>query len=155
MRLIAVGTRMPAWVSAGCDEYLRRLRPALRVDIVELAPGPRSAGTPVERAMEDEARRQLGRLAKDEYVVALDERGKMLDSLKLAQMIQQCANDSIKNLVFLVGGAYGMHPDVLQRAQFKWSLSALTFPHQLVRLILAEQLYRACTINKNEKYHHK
>lgn len=97
----------------------------------------------------------LDMLTKEDHLIALDERGKMLDSLQLAQMIQQCANDSVKNLVFLVGGAFGIHQDLLQRAQFKWSLSALTFPHQLVRLILAEQLYRACTINRNEKYHHR
>lgn len=97
----------------------------------------------------------LDMLTKEDHLIALDERGKMLDSLQLAQMIQQCANESIKNLIFLIGGAYGIHPDVLKRAQFKWSLSALTFPHQLVRLILAEQLYRACTINRNEKYHHR
>jgi 23S rRNA (pseudouridine1915-N3)-methyltransferase len=97
----------------------------------------------------------LGMLQKDDHLIVLDERGKMLDSLQLAAMIRQYANESARNLVFLIGGAYGIDAAVMQRAQFKWSLSALTFPHQLVRLILAEQLYRACTIIRNEKYHHQ
>jgi 23S rRNA (pseudouridine1915-N3)-methyltransferase len=87
--------------------------------------------------------------------VALEERGKQLSSEGLASFIQSRANESARNLVFLIGGAYGLDEVVLKRAQFKWSLSELVFPHQLVRLILAEQVYRACTILKNEKYHHK
>jgi len=87
--------------------------------------------------------------------VALDEKGKQLSSQELAQFIQSRANESIKNLVFLIGGAYGIDEIVLKRCNHKWSLSQLTFPHQLVRLILAEQLYRACSILRNEKYHHQ
>ena len=97
----------------------------------------------------------LESLGKDDYLVALDERGIQVSSEKLAEILQARANDSTKNLVFLIGGAYGIDETVLRRAQFKWSLSELTFPHQLVRLILAEQIYRAATILKNEKYHHK
>ena len=97
----------------------------------------------------------LGWLDKNDYLVALDERGKQLDSAGLAAFLQARANESTKSLVFLIGGAYGIDEVVLKRANYKWSLSGLTFPHQLVRLILAEQLYRACTILKNEKYHHK
>jgi 23S rRNA (pseudouridine1915-N3)-methyltransferase len=78
-----------------------------------------------------------------------------MSSKKLAQFIQGRANESIKTLVFLVGGAFGLDEMILQRANYKWSLSQLTFPHQLVRLILAEQVYRACTIIRNEKYHHQ
>ena len=94
-------------------------------------------------------------LGKEDYLVALDERGKQLSSEGLADFIQTRANDSIKQLVFLIGGAYGIDEAVMKRANYKWSLSTLVFPHQLVRLILAEQVYRACTILKNEKYHHK
>jgi 23S rRNA (pseudouridine1915-N3)-methyltransferase len=79
----------------------------------------------------------------------------MLSSPDLAQFIQIRANESTKNIVFLIGGAYGIDENVLKRAQLKWSLSSLTFPHQLVRLILTEQVYRACTILRNEKYHHQ
>ena len=91
----------------------------------------------------------------DDYLVALDERGKHLSSEGVSQFIQQRATESTKNLIFLIGGAYGIDAAVMQKAGMKWSLSQLTFPHQLVRLLLAEQLYRACTILRNEKYHHK
>jgi len=94
-------------------------------------------------------------LQKDDYLVLLDERGKLIKSEELAKFIEQRANESVKKLVFLIGGAYGVSDDVMKRANYKWSLSPLVFPHQLVRLILAEQVYRACTIIKNENYHHK
>jgi 23S rRNA (pseudouridine1915-N3)-methyltransferase len=97
----------------------------------------------------------LNFLSKDDYLVVLDERGKQLSSEGLAEFIQKRGNESVKSLIFLVGGAFGIDDAILQRANFKWSLSQLVFPHQLVRLILAEQVYRACTILKNEKYHHK
>lgn len=94
-------------------------------------------------------------VGKDDYLVALDERGKQLSSKKLADFIQARANESTRKIVFLIGGAYGLDEAVLKRANYKWSLSELTFPHQLVRLILAEQIYRACSIIRNEKYHHQ
>jgi len=94
-------------------------------------------------------------LAKDDYLVALDEHGKQMGSEILADFIQKRSNQSVRNLIFLIGGAFGLDKAILDRANYKWSLSLLTFPHQLVRLILAEQVYRACTIIKNEKYHHK
>lgn len=97
----------------------------------------------------------LQKTEKEDYLVALDERGKQLSSDGLARLIQSRANESTKRLVFLIGGAYGIDEEVLDTASFKWSLSHLTFPHQLVRLILAEQLYRACSILRNEKYHHQ
>jgi len=93
-------------------------------------------------------------LKKDEYMIALDRQGKEMRSEKLAEFIQARANESIRTLVFVIGGAFGLDETVLEKANYKWSLSQLTFPHQLVRLILAEQIYRACTILRNEKYHH-
>ncbi len=90
-----------------------------------------------------------------DILVALDENGIQMSSEQLAGFIQSKGNESTKRIVFLIGGAYGLSEEVLERANFKWSLSKLTFPHQLVRLILAEQLYRAFTILKNEKYHHQ
>jgi len=97
----------------------------------------------------------LSSIKKEDYLVSLDERGKMLNSKTLADFIQTRANASSKQLVFLIGGAYGLHQSVIQRSDFTWSLSPLTFPHQLVRIMLAEQIYRACTIIQNEKYHHQ
>jgi 23S rRNA (pseudouridine1915-N3)-methyltransferase len=93
-------------------------------------------------------------LKKEDFLVALDAKGKQMTSEQLASFIQSRANESVKQLVFLIGGAFGLDKSILHRANFSWSLSTLTFPHQLVRLILAEQLYRACTILRNEKYHH-
>ena len=94
-------------------------------------------------------------LQKEDYLIVLEERGKQLSSEGLASFIQSRANESTKNIVFLVGGAFGVSEAVIQRSNFKWSLSQLVFPHQLVRLILAEQVYRACSILRNEKYHHQ
>ena len=93
-------------------------------------------------------------LQKDDYLVLLDERGKMPDSEDLAGFIQTRANEGTKTMLFLIGGAFGVSEEVKKRANYQWALSKLVFPHQLVRLILAEQIYRACSINRNEKYHH-
>lgn len=94
-------------------------------------------------------------LKPDDYLVALDEHGKQFSSEALADFLQERATASTKNIVFVIGGAFGLDEQVLKKAKTTWSLSQLTFPHQLVRLILAEQVYRACTILHNEKYHHK
>ena len=96
----------------------------------------------------------LSAMQKDDYLVLLEERGKQMSSEGLAAFIQLRGNESVKNIIFLIGGAYGVSDAVMQRANYKWSLSHLVFPHQLVRLIIAEQVYRACSINRNEKYHH-
>ncbi|MCX6293908.1 MAG: 23S rRNA (pseudouridine(1915)-N(3))-methyltransferase RlmH, partial [Sphingobacteriales bacterium] len=96
----------------------------------------------------------LNLLKKEDYLILLDERGKTLTSEGVASFIQQRANESEKQLVFLIGGAFGVSKAVFERADYVWSLSPLVFPHQLVRLILSEQIYRACSINRNEKYHH-
>ncbi|MEP7081033.1 MAG: 23S rRNA (pseudouridine(1915)-N(3))-methyltransferase RlmH [Ginsengibacter sp.] len=103
----------------------------------------------------EEGKRILDQLNADDIVVALDENGKQFTSLQLAALIQKKANESSRNLIFLIGGAYGLHESVIKRSNMVWSLSKLVFPHQLVRLILAEQIYRACTILRNEKYHHE
>ncbi|TDW96776.1 23S rRNA (pseudouridine(1915)-N(3))-methyltransferase RlmH [Dinghuibacter silviterrae] len=102
----------------------------------------------------EEAATILEALSKDDYLVLLDERGKSWTSEQLSAFIGARAGDSCRHLVFLIGGAFGVDPSVRARAQFIWSLSSLVFPHQLVRLILAEQVYRGCTILRNEKYHH-
>ena len=94
-------------------------------------------------------------IQKDDFVVLLDERGKQFTSTSLANFIQQRANESCKRIVFIIGGAFGVDELIVKRANYTWSLSNLVFPHMMVRLILAEQLYRACTILKNEKYHHE
>ena len=102
-----------------------------------------------------EAQSILKVLTTTDILILLDEKGKMLSSPGLAKLIQQKANQSAQRIVFLIGGAYGVDDEIKKRANFTWSLSDLVFPHMLVRLILAEQVYRACSILANEKYHHE
>lgn len=152
IRIIAVGTRMPAWVDAGCGEYLRRLRPALRVDLVEVAPGRRSAGAPATRALEDEARRLLASVGEDEFVTALDERGECFSTLELSRWLAVRMREG-RDLALLIGGPDGFAASVRERANLSWSLSPLTLPHALVRVVLAEQLYRAHSLLSGHPYH--
>jgi 23S rRNA (pseudouridine1915-N3)-methyltransferase len=108
---------------------------------------------PAELKME-EGKIILSKLQTSDQLILLDERGKQISSPDLANLITLKANQATSHLVFLIGGAYGVSDPVVTRAQFTWSLSPLVFPHMLVRLILAEQIYRACTIIRHEKYHH-
>ena len=120
-----------------------------------IIPVPRNAGMMSEMDLKKkEGEVILEWLEERDYMVALDERGKQFTSKALADFIQLRANESTRRLIFVIGGAFGLDEAILKRADMKWSLSTLTFPHQLVRLILAEQLYRAFTILRNEKYHH-
>lgn len=150
----SIGKPHEAYIKQGVEDFTKRISMYYPV-LWKVIPAPKNAGL----LSETEGKRKEGELilqslAKEDYLIALDERGKQISSEGLAQFIQLRANESTKNLVFLIGGAYGISEAVLTRAQFKWSLSQLVFPHQLVRLILAEQIYRACTILRNEKYHH-
>ena len=133
---------MPAWVSTAYEEYTRRLRVAMRVDLEEL---------PVGKTKIEEERRFLDRVG-DDYVVALDEHGKPRTTLELARWLGERLQDG-RNLSFLIGGPDGLGPEILQRAAWKWSLSALTIPHAMVRVLLAEQLYRAHSVLHNHPYH--
>jgi len=142
VRILAVGTRMPGWVTTACDDYLRRMRSGLRVDVEEI---------PVGRSKADEEKKLLGRIG-DDYLVALDERGKSLTTLQLAKWLGERQQDG-RNLCFAIGGPEGHGKAVLAQASMRWSLSALTFPHAMVRVILAEQLYRALTVLQNHPYH--
>ncbi|HRN54821.1 MAG TPA: 23S rRNA (pseudouridine(1915)-N(3))-methyltransferase RlmH [Niabella sp.] len=135
-------------------DFSNRINHYYPVEWKIISPLKNKTGLSKEVLKAKEADQILDSIKKDDFLVALDEKGAMLTSTKLAAWIQARANESVKQLLFLIGGAYGLDESVLKRANFIWSLSPLTFPHQLVRLILAEQLYRACTIIKNEKYHH-
>ena len=151
----SVGKNNETYVKEGVEDFTRRISRYFKAEW-NIIPMPKNSGILPEMELkkkEGEAIMQL--LTKDDYLVALEERGKQLSSEGLAEFIQARANESTKKIIFLIGGAYGIDEQVLKRADFKWSLSQLVFPHQLVRLILSEQVYRACTILKNEKYHHK
>ncbi len=151
LRLIAVGQKMPDWVKTGFDEYARRLPRHLALQLIELPLGQRGrkGAAPAARAEEGEAiLSQVGRAS----LVALDERGKAWSTAQLADQLakwQQQGDD----VALVVGGPDGLAPSVLQQARQKWSLSPLTLPHPLVRVVLAEQLYRAWTILSGHPYH--
>jgi len=142
VRILAVGTRMPEWVTTAYEDYTRRMRKNMRIDLEEI---------PVGRAKADEEKRLLALLG-DDYLVALDEHGKSLTTLQLARWLAERQQDG-RNLTFVIGGPDGHGPAVLVKANLRWSLSALTFPHAMVRVILAEQLYRAHSVLQNHPYH--
>jgi 23S rRNA (pseudouridine1915-N3)-methyltransferase len=150
----SVGKNHEAYVKDGIEDFTKRVSKYFTVEWKIIAPPKNSASVSEQELKKKEKEQILSLLSKDDYLVLLDERGKMLSSEELARFIQSRANESARSLVFLIGGAFGVHPEVWERAEFRWSLSALVFPHQLVRLILCEQVYRACTIIRNEKYHH-
>jgi 23S rRNA (pseudouridine1915-N3)-methyltransferase len=151
----SIGKANEAYVKTGVEDFTQRISKYFKIQW-SIIPVPKNAGMMSEMDLKKkEGEMILDWLTKDDYLVALDENGKQMSSEGLAQFIQVRGNESTKHIVFLIGGAFGLDEMVLKRANFKWSLSPLTFPHQLVRLILAEQVYRACSILKNEKYHHK
>jgi 23S rRNA (pseudouridine1915-N3)-methyltransferase len=155
IQLWTIGKNHEPYIKQGLEDFTKRIGRYYPVEWV-IIPVPKNAGMLSEADLKlHEGRVILDWLKKDDYLVALDEYGKEMSSEQLAQFLQSRGNDSVKTLVFLIGGAFGLDEAVLKRANHKWSLSKLTFPHQLVRLILAEQLYRACSIGNNEKYHHR
>lgn len=149
-----IGKVHELYVSDGINDFTKRLNNYFNTSW-KIIPSSKYASSLSEPDLKKkEAEAVFAALAPTDYLVALDERGKMLSSSQLSTFLQQRTNESVRNIVFLIGGAYGIDESLLQRANFRWSLSPLTFPHQLVRLILSEQIYRACTIMRNEKYHH-
>jgi 23S rRNA (pseudouridine1915-N3)-methyltransferase len=151
-RLVAVGERAPAWVSQGFAEYQKRLSHWLPLELVEIEPGLRGKGRDAARAMSEEGQRVLGAVPKPALVVALDGRGRALSSEQLAQRLEHWRAQG-RDLCFLIGGPEGHAADVLARADERWSLGPLTLPHMLVRLVVAEQLYRAAALLANHPYH--
>jgi 23S rRNA (pseudouridine1915-N3)-methyltransferase len=150
----SVGKNHEPYVKEGIELFTKRISNYYSVEW-KILPVPRNTAMLSEMDLKKKEGEMItGFLQKDDHLVLLDERGKQFTSEELAGFIQCRANESTRSLVFLIGGAYGVSEAVKKRANFQWSLSKLVFPHQLVRLILAEQVYRACSINRNEKYHH-
>jgi 23S rRNA (pseudouridine1915-N3)-methyltransferase len=151
----SVGKAHEPYVKDGVEMFTKRISHYYPVEWNIIAMPKNTAMLSEMDLKKKEGETILNFLQKDDYLVLLDERGKQLKSEELAKSIEQRANESVKKMVFLIGGAFGVSDEVMKRANYKWSLSNLVFPHQLVRLILAEQVYRACTIIKSEKYHHQ
>ena len=149
IRILAIGKKHEAWIIEGVQRYQKRLQRPFDVEWVLLPHSAREG----DSARQEESERLLKRLSSDDFVVLLDERGKNVDSRALAEIIL-APLESSRSVVIIIGGAYGVDASIHDRADFIWSLSKLVFPHQLVRLILIEQLYRVQEIASSRPYHH-
>src|SRR6476620_705963 len=152
--LCSVGKPHEAYIKPGVDDFTKRINNYFATEWLLVPPPKNAASLPEAELKKMEAKPVLQLLQQEDFLILLDERGKQITSPQLAQLLQQKANESCKRIVCLIGGAYGVDEAVFKRANYVLSLSQMVFPHMLVRLILTEQVYRACTILRNEKYHH-
>ena len=151
LRILSVGHKMPAWVDAACDDFIKRMPRELTAEIIVIKPEKRAAGNSTENIQQIESKRILEVASKD-LIIACDERGVEISTLQLAEKLQNWQTLG-KDISIVIGGADGLHASVKQRADFLWGLSKLTLPHAFVRVLLCEQLYRAHTVNTNHPYH--
>jgi 23S rRNA (pseudouridine1915-N3)-methyltransferase len=154
MRLIVVaaGTKLPDWVNAGVEDYAGRFTRDYKLELKEIALGQRAGSSSPANAIAKEGEKMLAAIPQGAYVVTMQVGGKNISSEQLAQFLQARARDG-RDVVFCIGGPEGLAPEVDARAEFRWSLSALTLPHALARVVLAEALYRAVMIIKGHPYH--
>ncbi len=143
---------MPDWITNGFDEYAKRMPPELRIELKEIKPEQRSSGRNAESVMNAERQRIEAALPKNARVVALDERGRDWTTMQLANALPDWQQDG-RDVAFVIGGADGLAPEVKARAEIMLRVSSLTLPHGMVRVLLAEQLYRAWSITQNHPYH--
>jgi 23S rRNA (pseudouridine1915-N3)-methyltransferase len=152
LAILSVGKAHESYIKEGVELFTKRIGHYYPIDWQLITPSKLTEPIQIKKA---EAANILKSITATDVLVLLDETGKMLSSPGLSKLIQQKANQSAQRVVFLIGGAYGVEDEIKKRANFTWSLSELVFPHMLVRLLLAEQIYRACSILANEKYHHE
>jgi 23S rRNA (pseudouridine1915-N3)-methyltransferase len=152
LSILSVGKAHESYIKEGVELFTKRIGHYYPIDWQLITPSKLTEPIQIKKA---EAANILKSIMATDVLVLLDETGKMLSSPGLSKLIQQKANQSAQRIVFLIGGAYGVDEEIKKRANFSWSLSELVFPHMLVRLLLAEQVYRACSILANEKYHHE
>ena len=152
VQLIAIGTRMPNWITMAFNDYLQRLPYELKLSLKEIPLAKRHQNQTSTRAIEQEGQAMLASIPKSSWVVSLDVQGQAWDSLQLATQLYHWQQDH-KQLCFLIGGPDGLAPSCQARANERWSLSPLTLPHALARIILIEQFYRANCINQGHPYH--
>jgi 23S rRNA (pseudouridine1915-N3)-methyltransferase len=150
--IVSVGHKMPDWITAGFNEYTKRMPREARISLVEIKPEPRSTGKTMMQIMEAEAQRVLAALPQNCLRIVLDERGTQPTTKQLAAQMQDWMREG-RDIVFIIGGADGLHESVKQASQQQLALSALTLPHAFVRVLLAEQLYRAHSLMHNHPYH--
>ena len=150
MKIIVIGKKHEKWVLNGIELFEKRLKKPFNLSW-DILPHSNFAE---EKAREEETRRILAKIKMSDFVILLDERGKNISSPELAKMLSNGFVNS-QNFVIVIGGAFGVSEELRQRANFVWSLSKLVFPHQIVRLILVEQIYRAQEISSGGKYHHE
>ncbi|MGH8398678.1 MAG: 23S rRNA (pseudouridine(1915)-N(3))-methyltransferase RlmH [Gammaproteobacteria bacterium] len=152
IHLLAAGTRLPSWINAGFDEYAGRLPPECKLLLKEIPLGAGRRSGDVAKAIAQEGAKMLVTIPPGAGVVALDVRGKSFSTEELSRQLNHWLQDGC-DLAVLVGGPDGLAPDCLARAELKWSLSPLTLPHGLVRVLVAEQIYRAWSLLKGHPYH--
>jgi len=150
--IISVGHKMPDWITAGFNEYAKRMPREAKIELLEIRPEPRSTGKSIPQIMEAEAQRILAAMPQNCLRIVLDERGVQPTTKQLGQQMQDWMRGG-RDVAFIIGGADGLHDSVKQAAQQLLALSALTLPHAFVRLLLAEQLYRAHSLLHNHPYH--
>jgi 23S rRNA (pseudouridine1915-N3)-methyltransferase len=152
IHLIAVGTRMPGWVEQSYADYAARLPRECSLHLLEIAPGQRGKNADIARAKQAEGEKMLKAIPRDAYVIALDEHGEALTSAGWSESLKSWMRMG-RDICLLIGGPDGHAPEVLSRADRKWALSKLTLPHALVRVLVAEQLFRAWSLLANHPYH--
>ncbi len=152
IQIIAVGERMPAWVQDGYQEYMKRITSGMTISLVEISAEKRNKSANIQKILVKEAQRMLQAVAKDHYIIALDKDGQSWSTEVLADKIRAWQQDGT-NISILIGGPEGMTAELISQAQARMSFSAMTFPHPIIRVMLAEQLYRAYSIINNHPYH--
>ncbi|MCM2971248.1 23S rRNA (pseudouridine(1915)-N(3))-methyltransferase RlmH [Larsenimonas suaedae] len=152
LRILAVGTKMPGWVEQGVSEYVKRMPREMPVEFVEIAPGTRSKNSVTDKAIAQEGDRMLSKLREQDLVVTLEVTGRAWSTETLSDRLGEWRQEG-RDVALMVGGPDGLDPRISARAEQRWSLSALTLPHPLVRIVLAEQLYRAWSLLAGHPYH--
>ena len=153
IKIIALGKIKEKFLKDGIDEFLKRLTPYATVEVVELSPVEIRDENLTERALDEEGEKILSLIKPQSYVITMEIKGTMLSSEELAGKIEELTNDGVQELVFVIGSSCGISKNVSKRADFKLSMSKMTFLHQFARLLLVEQIYRAFKIIRKETYH--
>lgn len=150
--IVSVGHKMPGWIMTGCNEYTKRMPREAKIELLEIKPEPRTTGKNIQQIMAAEAQRILAALPQNCRRIALDEHGAQPTTKQLAAQMKDWMSEG-RDVAFIIGGADGLHDTLKQSAQQMMALSALTLPHAFVRVLLAEQLYRAYSLLHNHPYH--